>query len=986
MPRLAVVRVADADASESSPALAGEQVPGPARPDTSRPEPRPDHAPQSRRPSERVVEPRSSEESAAEPTADRCEADTLPTIPRGRPARGEAASGRPSPRPRGEDGSLRRRRTATGPGAEPTGNPVEAATVAATPVPAPGTTDPLLDLLPEGPAVVVDTDGLVVTASREFARLVGLAVGEMVGTPVDALVRTTSTVGTSEHGEVRRRDGETVPVRLVRWNRLPGTPHGALVLVDVSDVDRDEVVARAVDSAVADERRRLEGLSRLAQVGSWEHDRTRDTWSFSSVARTLFGLPPFGTVGRASVAESVHPMDRPQMSARWTTMVESGARLDLEVRPVHDPSRLLHVRAERTSVGHRTVVAGSVEDVTERRALETRMRTSTQRFTDLLAVAPVGVAIFDDHERLVQANQSLCRLLGEGQESLRGRRADELLDLVAEQGPDTVAMPTPLLARPAGSAGSISWSCAARALQRRERGARGELTDPVWCELHVSVSVDDAGGATHLVVFTDVTENRRVEASLRHQAMHDELTGLPNRRTLTRAVSHLLGGPTARRTAVLFCDLDNFKRVNDSLGHDAGDELLVWLADRLRDGLPPGCTATRHSGDEFVVLCADVDAHGGLDALTDLVGKLLRTAVPVHGQLVRVSATIGAAVGAALGLPATLDGYEVDPYADPVAGVLAAARADVDVHDGPEHPATADLIRFADAALFEAKSGSNRVALADEAIMRGADEALRMEMQLRQAMVNDELVLHFQPVVGPDGCVQTAEALVRWQHPEHGLIFPDKFLPVAEAADLLGDLDRWVLRAAVREAATWPAYGDRPAASVAVNLAGLLPGDPDFLTTVHEIVLGSGLPWDRLVLELVETCLADLPPSTLREMNELIAAGVRFAVDDFGTGYSSLSRLTGLPAQIVKLDRGFVRGVATGESDRAVARAVVELAAAIGQTCVAEGVEDEDQFAVLRDLGVDAYQGWLFARAMPGPKLAEILARGPIAPDVADAS
>jgi EAL domain-containing protein (putative c-di-GMP-specific phosphodiesterase class I) len=257
-----------------------------------------------------------------------------------------------------------------------------------------------------------------------------------------------------------------------------------------------------------------------------------------------------------------------------------------------------------------------------------------------------------------------------------------------------------------------------------------------------------------------------------------------------------------------------------------------------------------------------------------------------------------------------------------------------------------------------------------------------METQLREAMVNDELVLHFQPVVDPHGRVQTAEALVRWQHPEHGLLFPDKFLPVAEAADLMGDLDRWVLRAAVREAATWPSTGpDGTPPSVAVNLAGLLPGDPDFLPVVRETVAESGLPWDHLVLELVETCLADLPSQTLREMNELIAAGVRFAVDDFGTGYSSLSRLTGLPAQIVKLDRAFVRGVATGESDRAVARAVVDLTAAIGQVCVAEGVEDSDQFAVLRDLGVHAYQGWLFARAMPAEAFTEVLRRGPIVPE-----
>jgi diguanylate cyclase (GGDEF)-like protein len=836
--------------------------------------------------------------------------------------------------------------------------------------------------MPDGPVVLHDAQGRVVTVSAELARLVGVPAEELAGRPVDALV--TTRPAAPDRGELRRAGQGPLPVRLVRWRQVPGTPHQALLVVDVGDLDAPSG-SGSPDAAVADERRRLEELCRLAGIGSFENDRTHDGWVINSVARTLLGLPPYGAITRDLVGECVHPVDRPQVGARWRAMVDEGVPLDLEVRPAHDPTRLLHVRAARTTVGERVVVVGAVEDVTERRAVESRMRASDQRFTDLLAVAPVGVALFDDHERLVQANRSLCRLLGEGQDTLRGRRADELLDLAAErEALAPGAAPTgamPLLARPAGSAGSISWSCAARALRRRERGARGAATEPVWCELHVSVSVDDLGRATHLVVFTDVTESRRVEASLRHQAMHDELTGLPNRRALSRAVSHLLAGPSARRTAVLFCDLDNFKRVNDSLGHDAGDELLVVLAEKLREGLPAGCSATRHSGDEFVVVCADVDAHGGLDELTATVGRILRTAVPVHGQLVRVSATIGAAVGAALGLPATPGEPDIDLTGDPVEQVLAATDP-----DAPDHPATADLVRFADAALFEAKSGSNRFALADEAIMRGADEALRMESQLRQAMVNDELVLHFQPVVAPDGRVQTAEALVRWQHPEHGLIFPDKFLPIAEAADLLGELDRWVLRTAVREAASWPTHGGHPTASVAVNLAGLLPGDPDFLATVHEAVTDAGLPWDRLVLELVETCLADLPPATLREMNELIAAGVRFAVDDFGTGYSSLSRLTGLPAQIVKLDRGFVRGVATGESDRAVARAVVELAAAIGQTCVAEGVEDADQFAVLRDLGVDAYQGWLFARAMPSAALAEILARGPISTEVADAS
>ena len=988
--RLAVVRISDGGASTTArtPAAEPPALPSPAEPAASGAFARPTSPPEGR---------------DGRRDASVYDGATLPTVPRVRPPRPEAplpvsppesaaprhlpalpAAEGPSPSGEPDDDvvvlapaerpspMVRRRRdvrTDAGLGAATVVVPPEA------PVAVPGP-------MPDGPVVLHDDRGRVVAVSPEFARLAGAPAEALVGRPVEAVVVVHPGRAAGEQGEVPRPGQAPVPVRLVRWRQVPGTTHQALLVVDVSDLAPTD--ARTDDGA-AEERRRLEELSRLAGIGSFENDRTRETWVINSVARTLFGLPAFGGITRDAVGECVHPVDRRHVGARWHAMLEDGTPLDLEVRPAHDPTRVLHVRAARTTVGERVIVAGAVEDVTERRAMETRMRASTQRFTDLLAVAPVGVALFDDHERLVQANQSLCRLLGEGQESLRGRRADELLDLAAERAAlapgATPTGATPLLARPAGSAGSISWSCPARALGRRERGARGAVTEPVWCELHVSVSVDDLGQATHLVVFTDVTESRRVEASLRHQAMHDELTGLPNRRALSRTVSYLLAGPSARRTAVLFCDLDNFKRVNDSLGHDAGDELLVVLAEKLREGLPPGCSATRHSADEFVVVCADVDAHGGLDELTATVARILRTAVPVHGQLVRVSATIGAAVGATLGLPPSAGEPDIDLVGDPIEQVLATAPV-----DAPDHPATADLVRFADAALFEAKSGSNRVALADEAIMRGADEALRMESQLRQAMVNDELVLHFQPVVGPDGRVQTAEALVRWQHPEHGLIFPDKFLPIAEAADLLGDLDRWVLRAAVKAAATWPTYDGHPTASVAVNLAGLLPGDPDFLTTVHEIVTSSGLPWDRLVLELVETCLADLPPSTLREMNELIAAGVRFAVDDFGTGYSSLSRLTGLPAQIVKLDRGFVRGVATGESDRAVARAVVELAAAIGQTCVAEGVEDADQFAVLQDLGVDAYQGWLFARAMPSAALAEILARGPIRPEVADAS
>ncbi|MEJ2885425.1 putative bifunctional diguanylate cyclase/phosphodiesterase [Actinomycetospora aeridis] len=836
-------------------------------------------------------------------------------------------------------------------------------------------------VLPPGPALRHDAYGRIVAVREAVAELVdptgALEPCRMLGRPLGELLADIAPVDPAAGPEgllvarLRRVTGAPLPVQIVAWPEAAG---GA-VLVLVPQAPAPEP-APVYGPTAAD-------VERIAGLGHWEVDLATGSAWLSPVLAELLGLDHRPQRRAEGLLAALHPADRRGFARRWSALVADGTPLEADARLGDGTGRILQLHAALRPDG---TVLGTASDVTARRQAEERLRALTQRFTDLLAVAPVGIALFDDDERLVKANQALCRLLGQGPEALRGRRADELLDLGAEAAAGA-GPATPLLARPAGSAGSVSWSCTPRALRTRERGADGADAGAVWCELHVSVSVHDDGGVTHLVVFTDVTDARRVEASLRHQAMHDELTGLPNRRALSTTVSRLLAGPTARRTGVLFCDLDNFKRVNDSLGHDAGDELLVELAARLRERLPAGCAASRSAGDEFVVVCADVDLHGGLDALSATVAGILRTAIPVHGQLVRISATVGAAVGATIGADALPDPSrpDIDPTADPVEQVLRQERATelAGLEPAPGHPGTGDLMRFADAALFEAKSGgTGRFALADEAIMKGADEALRMETQLREAMVNDELVLHFQPVVGPDGRVQTAEALVRWQHPEQGLLFPDKFLPVAEAADLMGDLDRWVLRTAVREAAVWPPSGpDGVAPSVAVNLAGLLPGDPDFLDTVHDAVSRAGLPYDRLVLELVETCLADLPSTTLREMNELIAAGVRFAVDDFGTGYSSLSRLTGLPAQIVKLDRGFVRGVATGESDRAVARAVVDLTAAIGQICVAEGVEDTDQFAVLRDLGVHAYQGWLFARAMPVEAFTQLLRRGPLSPE-----
>jgi diguanylate cyclase (GGDEF)-like protein len=410
-------------------------------------------------------------------------------------------------------------------------------------------------------------------------------------------------------------------------------------------------------------------------------------------------------------------------------------------------------------------------------------------------------------------------------------------------------------------------------------------------------------------------------------------------------VDRLLAGPGRERVAVVCGDLDDFARVNSSLGHDAGDDLLVSLAGRLQRELPFGCTAARLGADEFVVICADHAEVGGPDLLAQTVADLLRTTITVHGRPVQMTASVGLATPV------------------PTGEVRAA-----------------DLLRFAEAAMHDAKRRQSRggIGIATDGVVSSATKALELEAELRAAIAGDGLVLDYQPVVGPDGTVLSAEALVRWPHPERGLIPPADFLPIAQRSGLLRELDLWVLRSATREAAGWPEHqGRRPA--VAVNLAGLLPGDAGFRSAVSAAVSDAGLEWNRLVLELVETSLVALPPHALAAMAELTERGVRFAVDDFGTGYSSLARLKELPAQTVKVDRAFVTGIADDPADFAVARAVVDMARAMGRTTVAEGVETAEQFHVLRGIGVDAYQGWLFSRPVRSAGVRDVLARGKLA-------
>lgn len=772
-------------------------------------------------------------------------------------------------------------------------------------------------------------------ARSHDSRNITPGIDEVTGMRLPQLV-----AGPDADARLIRSDGDPVRVPMVRLD-LPDDelPGGVTVELDPPPAQDDPPPAQ-------DDPRWTVELERLARVGRWSFELATATLHRSTGLDELYhsvGIDPDRAGSRPVEGEQVALLCRG---------LRSGARSGdhhVELRLPGDQVLSCRAEVECSADGTPERLVGVVRDLSTDQAAQRRLTHSGRRFADLMALVPGGVALVDPQGRVVDANSGLCTLLDTPLEQLRGRSIGELTtELDGVDGP---------------RAGLPDW------LRRAQPGAR--VVDEValrrgdgttaWCELAVALTSSDEGGSFWLVVATDVAERRRAAELLRSAGTVDELTRLPNRAAGLALVDRMLAGPGRDRVAVVCGDLDDFQRVNSSLGHEAGDELLVGLAARLQRELPVGCTAARLSGDEFVVICADHTEVGGLDQLARTVADLLRVTVTVHGRPVQVTASVG--------LATTVPSGEV--------------RA-------------ADLLRFAEAAMHDAKRRQCRggIGIATAGVVSSATGALELEAELRAAIAADGLVLDYQPVVGPDGTIISAEALVRWPHPERGLIPPNDFLPVAQRSGLLRELDRWVLRTAAHEAATWPVHRsgrgvdhggvvhggadhrDGAAPAVAVNLAGLLPGDVDFLAEVTEVITASGLPWHRLVLELVETSLVELPLHALAAMEELHDRGVEFAVDDFGTGYSSLARLKSLPAQTVKVDRAFVTGVADDPGDFAVARAVVDMARAMGRTTVAEGVETAEQFHVLCGIGVDAYQGWLFSRGLPPQQLRALLQGG----------
>ncbi len=553
-----------------------------------------------------------------------------------------------------------------------------------------------------------------------------------------------------------------------------------------------------------------------------------------------------------------------------------------------------------------------LRDVSEREQQSRALDQARRRFQQAFQSAPTGMALVRlDDGRIVDANQSLAEMLRRDVEELVGCTLREFTH------PDDVRAAQPHRARlELGLVDSFR-------IDQRYRRRDGEY---VWARTRVS-STEDDGVMLAITHIEDVTEQRRAAEQLRYAARHDELTGLPNRSYLMHLLHDRLATAQVDEVAVLFVDLDHFKTINDSLGHEVGDQLLQVVSERLRSALREGDVLARFGGDEFIIVM-----RGEPIDVADRLRKAVHIPVVVGDHELFVTASIGYS-----------SNYE--PQMSPN-----------------------DLLRDADAAMYRAKArGRDCVEAFEVGGYESGVQALRTSGELRRGLERGEVVPYYQPIVDlSSGRVIGYEVLARWLHPDRGLLPPNDFLPLAEETGLLVELGSRMLRDSLAQLAHWRAAGYPFATcTLSVNVGTRQLVDPSFYDMVVDALSETGIDADSLWLEITETALLSDVKSATVALRDLRSLGLHLSVDDFGTGYSSLTYLKRFPIEAIKIDKSFVGGLGIEAEDTSIVEAVVRLGQALGLRVVAEGIESPLQLSRLRELGCDRGQGYLFGRPRP---------------------
>jgi diguanylate cyclase (GGDEF)-like protein/PAS domain S-box-containing protein len=746
------------------------------------------------------------------------------------------------------------------------------------------------------------------------------------------------------------RDGDECWVTLRNYRR-DGSPFwNEVFLTPVHDEDGvarryigvlHDVTARvtsAVELEEAEARYRtlIETIPAVTYIADWD-----ELGSFRYVSpqiEELLGHPPERWLGNTGVwEEHIHPDDRDRVIAETRYSYRQQKAFDCEYRMIASDGRIVWVWERDTVIrdehGEPYLTQGIITDVTATRIAEAALAESEERNRGVVHALEEGLLIYGADGRVLSCNAAAMRILGCGEEELLYRAAGEWpVRILLEDG-------TPLAAEALPSQ---------RALQSRlaQRDVIFRIVRPDGSEVWTSVSSHPLmrEGETRpygaVTAFSDVTERRRAQEQIAFLAYHDPLTKLPNRALLDEHLA--LGLARARRgdlaVALLFVDLDDFKAVNDSLGHAAGDELLRRIAVRLRGVVRSTDLIARQGGDEFLILLTDLETDPRLSA--EAVAKQVEQALLEPFMIADAEFEIGSSIG-----------ISIYPH---------------DANDADQ------LMRHADAAMYEVKQAGRGGIASYGGDSRHTLARLSLTSKLRRALQSDDFVVHYQPLVVPaTGDLVAFEALVRWQDAERGIVGPNEFIPLAEDAGLIEAIGGWVLNAVCSQLRTWHEAGLDT--HVHVNVSPRQLRRPDFPTTVRESLAAEGLGPSCLTLEITESAAmldAERANPVVRALHEM---GVRLAIDDFGSGHSSLARLRDVPVEVLKIDQSFLRGVPDDPQAAAMTRAIIELGAALGMLTVAEGVTSEAQRLFLVEQGCPLAQGFHFARPLEAAAATERL-------------
>ena len=717
-----------------------------------------------------------------------------------------------------------------------------------------------------------------------------------------------------------------------RWLRSRMHRHfkrdGSYVDFGVIQDFTDEQLAK---EALEDKLQMVQHLtSRLPQMlfQFTKHGKRSGVFAFvSDASETIFGVSAAAALKDPnSIFNCIYPEDKEATFKAMTESALHGTTWAHEFRVVGSDGICKTVFGKAITLleqsGH-YVAYGSITDITDHKASQAVLRESEARFRALTELSSDWYWEQDDTLRFVRLDGLTMQ-------------ASELLGVS-------------VLGKALYQLGALNRTVAHWNEHRKLVDARLPFKDlelqfardkdqHVWVSLSGAPFLDDDGNFKgYRGVGRDITGRKKAEAKIERLAFYDALTGLPNRRLLLDRLQKALVGTHREKSfgALIFIDLDNFKDLNDTQGHDMGDVLLRQVAQRLVSNVRACDTVARLGGDEFVVMLLDLGHSRELASeRVHRVGKKIKD----HLNQVYLLGTL-------------------EHHSTPSMGVTIFEDRDQTVDD---------LLKRADLAMYEAKNaGRNALRFFDPIMQAQVAKRTALEADLRQGIVRNELVLHYQPVVNPEARMVGVEALVRWQHPRRGMVSPIEFIPVAEQTSLILPLGHWVLQAACKQLAAWAQQPTLEPLTIAVNVSARQFRHPDFVHQVMALFEETGANPHRLKIELTESLLLTDTQDTTRKMTELQAAGVSFSLDDFGTGYSSLSYLKVLPLQQLKIDQSFVRDVLTDPNDAAIARTVLALGQSLGYHVVAEGVETEGQREFLLDNGCNLFQGYLFGRPVP---------------------